>query len=149
MEASMKMAVFWVVALCSLVKTDRRFRGRPTCCLHHQGDDHGGSKYLWNVGKLLPDYTELQPRRQTSRLMMFENTYYYDQIKEDEMGVACTTHMRNEKCIQNHRTGCRKWSVPLSLSDRSSPPPNGFCWTGNWMDASARNRTLIIILLPE
>jgi hypothetical protein len=31
----MKMAVFWVVAPCSLVEVYRRFRG--TCCLHHQG----------------------------------------------------------------------------------------------------------------
>jgi hypothetical protein len=31
----------------------------------HRPDD-GGSKYLWNVGKLLPDYTPLQPRRQPS-----------------------------------------------------------------------------------
>jgi hypothetical protein len=48
-----KMAVFWVVAPCSL----------------HQGDDRpddGGSKDLWNFGKLLPDYTALQPRRQPS-----------------------------------------------------------------------------------
>jgi hypothetical protein len=29
----------------------------------HRPDD-GGSKDLWNVGKLLPDYTVLQPRRQ-------------------------------------------------------------------------------------
>jgi hypothetical protein len=43
----LKMTVFWVVVLCSL---------------HNQGDD-GGSKDLWNVGKLLPDYTVLQPRR--------------------------------------------------------------------------------------
>jgi hypothetical protein len=28
--------------------------------------DDGGSKYLWNVGKRLPDYTALQPRRQPS-----------------------------------------------------------------------------------
>jgi hypothetical protein len=28
--------------------------------------DDGGSKDLWNVGKLLPDYTVLQPRRQPS-----------------------------------------------------------------------------------
>jgi hypothetical protein len=50
---STKMAVFWVVA---------------PCCLHHQGDewDDGGSKDLWNVGKLLPDYTALQPKRQPS-----------------------------------------------------------------------------------
>jgi hypothetical protein len=41
-----KMAVFWVVA-----------PDRP---------DDGGSKDLSNVGKLLPDYTALQPRRQPS-----------------------------------------------------------------------------------
>jgi hypothetical protein len=33
--ASMKMAVFWVVAPCSLVDVYQRFRG--PCCLHHQG----------------------------------------------------------------------------------------------------------------
>jgi hypothetical protein len=32
----MKMTLFWDVAPCSLVETDRRFRG--TCCLHHQDD---------------------------------------------------------------------------------------------------------------
>jgi hypothetical protein len=32
----MKIAVFWVVALCSLVEVYQRFRG--PCCLHHQGD---------------------------------------------------------------------------------------------------------------
>jgi hypothetical protein len=30
------MAVFWVVAPCSLVEVNRRSRG--ACCLHHQGD---------------------------------------------------------------------------------------------------------------
>jgi hypothetical protein len=33
---STKMAVFWVVAPCSLVEVYKRFRG--PCCLHHQGD---------------------------------------------------------------------------------------------------------------
>jgi hypothetical protein len=44
---SMKIAVFWVVAPCSLVEVYQRFRG-PCCCLHHQGDrpDDGGSKDL-------------------------------------------------------------------------------------------------------
>jgi hypothetical protein len=32
------MAVFWVVAPCSLVEVYQRFRG--PCCLHHQGDRH-------------------------------------------------------------------------------------------------------------
>jgi hypothetical protein len=65
----LNMTVFSVVALCSLVKVYRRFR--DTCCSHHQGDgshhpDDGGSKYLWNVSKRLPDYTVLQTRRQPS-----------------------------------------------------------------------------------
>jgi hypothetical protein len=34
MAVSTKMAVFWVVALCSLVEIYQRFRG--PCCLHHQ-----------------------------------------------------------------------------------------------------------------
>jgi hypothetical protein len=29
------MAVFWVVAPCSVVETDQSFKG--PCCLHHQG----------------------------------------------------------------------------------------------------------------
>jgi hypothetical protein len=33
---STKMAVFWVVAPCSLVEVYQRFR--RTYCLHHQGD---------------------------------------------------------------------------------------------------------------
>jgi hypothetical protein len=41
--ASIKMAVFWVVASCRLVWVYRRFRG--LYCLHHQGDDwlHGAT----------------------------------------------------------------------------------------------------------
>jgi hypothetical protein len=44
--ASTKIAVFWVVAPCSLVEVHRRFRG--TCCLHHQGhhSDDKNSKRL-------------------------------------------------------------------------------------------------------
>jgi hypothetical protein len=55
-------AVFWVVAPCSLVEINQRFRG--PCCLVRPDD--GDSKDLWNVGKFLPDYTVLQPRRQPS-----------------------------------------------------------------------------------
>jgi hypothetical protein len=68
-EVGRNMVVFWVVAPCSLVEVHQRFRG--SCCLHHQGDkgdrpDDGGSRDLWNVGKLVPDYTALQPRRPPS-----------------------------------------------------------------------------------
>jgi hypothetical protein len=61
-ESTKKMAVFWVVALCSLVEVYRHFRG--ICCLHHQGDS--SPWWPWNIGKLLPDYTVLLPRRQPS-----------------------------------------------------------------------------------
>jgi hypothetical protein len=36
------------------------------CLLGCDRPEDGGSKDLWNVGKLLPDYTVLQPRRQQS-----------------------------------------------------------------------------------
>jgi hypothetical protein len=49
---STKMAIFWVVAPCSLVEDYQRFRG--PCCLHHQGDA--------SSTRLLA----LQPRRQPS-----------------------------------------------------------------------------------
>jgi hypothetical protein len=39
-------------------------RLRGPCCLHHDE----GSKVLWKVGKFLPDYTALQPRRQPSSI---------------------------------------------------------------------------------
>jgi hypothetical protein len=52
LAAGLKMAVFWVVAPCSMVEVHRRFR--DACCLHRQSD-HTGSKHFWNVGKLLSD----------------------------------------------------------------------------------------------
>jgi hypothetical protein len=42
--ASMRMAVFWAVAPCSLVEVYRPFRG--ACCLHHQGDRPEHSAYI-------------------------------------------------------------------------------------------------------
>jgi hypothetical protein len=65
MAVSMKMAILWVVAPCSVVEINRCFR--CACCTHHQGNyspDDGGSKHLWNVSKLLPDYMVQQPGRQ-------------------------------------------------------------------------------------
>jgi hypothetical protein len=58
------MKICWDVAPCSLVEIDRRFRG--VYCLHHQGDDNGNTKLFRNVGKLLPDCTAQNPRRQSS-----------------------------------------------------------------------------------
>jgi hypothetical protein len=66
---STKMACLLGCSAVYLVEVYQLFRG--PCCLHHQGDewpDDGGSRNLWNVGTLLPDYTALQPRRQPSSL---------------------------------------------------------------------------------
>jgi hypothetical protein len=60
----MKMTVFWDVAPCSLVEVDWLLRG--SFDLHHYRPDDGGSKLLWNVGHLLPDFTVQHPRRQSS-----------------------------------------------------------------------------------
>jgi hypothetical protein len=57
----MKFRVFWDVAPCSLVEDERHFRG--AYCLHHKGDDNGGSTHLWNVTQLQRDYTALNLRR--------------------------------------------------------------------------------------
>jgi hypothetical protein len=73
MAASIKTAVFWVAAPCSVVKVYRRFRG--ACWLHHQGDDKG-SNHLWKVSKLLPNYTAQQPRRQVTFTSSFSSSWY-------------------------------------------------------------------------
>jgi hypothetical protein len=76
---SMKMAVFWVVAPCS------------------QGDrpDDGGSKDLWNVGKTLPDYTVLQPRRQTSSLKMLPSWLNAYSVPAEHVAVNSWVLPRN------------------------------------------------------
>jgi hypothetical protein len=43
-----KMAIFWVVAACSLVEVYQRFRG--PCCLHHQGERYIFDIYFFEVG---------------------------------------------------------------------------------------------------
>jgi hypothetical protein len=52
---NISMAVFWVVAMCSLVEVYQHFRG--ALCLHHQGD-------------LSSDNMVLQPRRQPSSYLL-------------------------------------------------------------------------------
>jgi hypothetical protein len=57
----MKMTVFWVVG-----------PGTQGVGYRH-GPAEGGSHHLRNVGKLLPDYTAQQPRRQPSYFFVFTN----------------------------------------------------------------------------
>jgi hypothetical protein len=56
----MMMTVFWLVTSCILADVSWRFS--CACCPNHQ-DDNRGSRQLWNVAKLLPDYAIQQPVR--------------------------------------------------------------------------------------
>lgn len=67
------MGVFWVVVSCSLADVYQCSRG--TCCLHHHGND-GGSKDVWNCGKLLPTYTALQRRREPTSFWTLWGSQY-------------------------------------------------------------------------
>jgi hypothetical protein len=67
---SMKMTVLWNVASCSLVDTDRRFRG--VYCIHHQGDD-GGSKHVQIVGEY--QTTRRDTSKDLSHLSKISNMY--------------------------------------------------------------------------
>lgn len=48
--------VFWGVAPCCLVKSDRRFGG--AFCGQYYRPDYGYRKHIWNVGYFLQEYTE-------------------------------------------------------------------------------------------
>jgi hypothetical protein len=103
MAVSMKMTVFCDVAPCSLVEVYWSFRG--SCCLHHQGDhpddggsnipedlspSYGGSKHLWNTGKLLLGYTVQYPRRQSSsHTMLCGRSYFTNYSKSCSISYSC------------------------------------------------------------
>jgi hypothetical protein len=60
---SVKMAVFWVVAPCSLVVVYQRFR--VPCCLHHQGDKFSSVNFYQTTRSYNPEDTHLRtPRRE-------------------------------------------------------------------------------------
>jgi hypothetical protein len=82
---STKMAVFWVVAPCSLGVVYQGFRG--PCCLHHRPDD-GGSKDPRNVDKLVPHYTALQPRRQPSSSCPDWRSSWFSSIPQANSGIS-------------------------------------------------------------
>jgi hypothetical protein len=64
------MAVFWVVAPCSLVEIYRSFRG--ACCLHHQGYDRSDDGDLWTWVRT-PDLPN------TKRLPLNRDVWYMPQ----------------------------------------------------------------------
>jgi hypothetical protein len=79
--ANMKVALFWDVASCSLIDTDRHFRG--TYCLHHQS-----SKLIWNVS-LLPDYMVHHPRTEPASVQKL--------LRETSSGTCSKHEIRKER----------------------------------------------------
>jgi hypothetical protein len=62
-------------AQCNLVEFYRRFGG--ICCLHYQY----GSKHLWRVCKLLPDYMAQQLKREYfQNKLIFNNFLFFSRI---------------------------------------------------------------------
>jgi hypothetical protein len=105
------MAVFSFVASCSLVEVYRRCRGAPSsgrrvsCTLLTRRPDDGGSKHLWNVGKLLPDYTAQQPRRQPSSY----SPPWEPQISLSHVNVFCSSYLMSKFRMMSYN----KFSVVL------------------------------------
>jgi hypothetical protein len=120
----MKMAVFWDVAPCSLVKTDGSFRG--AYCLHHCPDD-GGSKHLWNIGQFLSDYMCNIPEDSHLHTHCCENLkshIYYCVHKSVTRPCFESVHTLksyflkiNFNIILTSMPRFPKWSLPLGFSN--------------------------------
>jgi hypothetical protein len=82
----------------------------PCTQLTHRPDDEG-SKDLWNVGKLLPDYMVLQPRRQLSS---------YSLLWEPQIplrtGIKVACGLSSRICEQIKLFICSVWPFFLSVS---------------------------------
>jgi hypothetical protein len=72
---------------------------------HRPGD--GVNKHLWNAGELLPDYTALQPRGQSSYMCKFVNKCNDTQLH---------SFITSDRRIMNDELG-RMWkeTVPMCL----------------------------------
>jgi hypothetical protein len=75
----------------------------PRARLTHCPDD-GGSKNLWNVGKLLPDYMVLQPRRQPYSLLHLQEPSTGPYPVSDESSSHHCTLFEQEIRIQTFLT---------------------------------------------
>jgi hypothetical protein len=104
------MTIFWDVAPYSLVEVYWRFRG--ACCLHHQGSDEG-SKYLWSVGKLLPDYIFILAAVRTWNL-----TKIIMSIQRLYIGLLGWT--RQESLYWNKKRACDHISHPIRYCNRTN-----------------------------
>jgi hypothetical protein len=97
----MKIAVFWVVAPCSLVDVYQRFRG--PCCLHHQGDqilqgysilfeNHLGEDFV-----LPPLVHDIVPY--CSCVVPFCTFYYCHSVINVTVAMACFQKVLCKSCV--------------------------------------------------
>jgi hypothetical protein len=70
------------------------------------GPDDGGSKYLWNICKLIPDYTVLQTRRQPSSYLplwepqIFPNSIFWKMFDLSQFHChQCLEIRRTRRCL--------------------------------------------------
>jgi hypothetical protein len=88
----MKIAVFWVVAPCSLVEVYQRFRG--PCCLHHQGDELIAIFILTAVRT-----SNLTQENEASEFVFFTSEESLHQKRcEEQIGLS---EASKGKCVQN------------------------------------------------
>jgi hypothetical protein len=100
-----KMAVFWVVAPCSLVEIYQRFRG--PCCLHHQGDR---SYEAARTPETLVNFY------QTSRRYIPEDSHLHthrrENLKSYSVYLLIPIHIKILKYSQELKKG--NWKTPYS-----------------------------------
>jgi hypothetical protein len=100
------MTVFWNVARCSLVETDRRFRG--AYCLHHLPDDGAvrASPRLVNFYETTPRNIPEDCHLHTRRLRSWNVTQHKDALNTHVMKPAAVTRVGS--CNKRWR---RRWWV--------------------------------------
>jgi hypothetical protein len=89
MAASMKMTVFWDIALCNLIKVDRRFKG--AYCHHHQSNKKA-VYWFFACGFLITLMMDAASTSETS-IYFNETTYHY--IPEAVIVHMFSAHNRN------------------------------------------------------
>jgi hypothetical protein len=116
------MAVFWVVAPCSLVEVYRRSRG--ACCLHHYGDRpctglHGATTqktaiWMWECSKFVETENLIQVYILHYIFMTGNVSYFRETV------ARCTCGL----CLLNHAISITKtrrlYAMLAAYSDRIS-----------------------------
>jgi hypothetical protein len=113
-----KMAVIWVETPCNLIEVYQRSRG-PYCL--HRFDD-GDSKYIRNVGKLLPDFSALQRRRQPYSILV----RVFPPVNPDPWSPTVRTDLDKMLEVTNYILQTFPWKVIVNQLARNFLKMNVF-----------------------